>query len=55
VPVWDQEYILVCDFDLAAIIEVRFDFDVCGHYARPDVFTLLVNEQTGNGTDPGHL
>jgi nitrilase len=54
-PVWDKDDILIADLDLAAVIEARFDFDVCGHYARPDVFTLLVNEQPGNDTDPGHL
>ncbi len=54
-PVWDQEDILFADLDLAAVIEARFDFDVCGHYARLDVFTLLVNEQPGNDTSPGHL
>lgn len=54
-PVWDQDDILIADLYLAAVIEARFDFDVCGHYARPDVFTLLVNEQPGRDTDPGHL
>jgi nitrilase len=54
-PVWDKDDILIADLDLAAVIEARFDFDVCGHYARPDVFTLLVNEKSGNDTDPDHL
>ena len=54
-PVWDKKDILVADLDLAAVIEARFDFDVCGHYSRPDVFTLLVNEQPRNDTGPGHL
>ncbi len=43
-PAWGQEDILVADLDLAEVIEARFYFDVCGHYARPDVFALLVNE-----------
>ena len=54
-PVWDKEDILLADLDLNAVIEARFDFDVCGHYSRPDVFTLLVNEQPGKGFAPGNL
>jgi len=43
-PLWDQEEIGMAELDLGAIHEARFDFDVAGHYARPDVFRLLVNE-----------
>jgi nitrilase len=43
-PLWDREGILVADLDLSAVPASRLDFDVVGHYARPDVFTLLVNE-----------
>jgi hypothetical protein len=32
------------DLDLAEIPRAKFDFDVVGHYARPDVFRLVVNE-----------
>lgn len=42
-PVYGKEDILVADLDLGLIAASRFDFDVTGHYARPDVFRLLVN------------
>lgn len=45
-PLYHQEGILYADLDLAQIEEARFDFDVTGHYARPDVFTLVVNERS---------
>ncbi len=48
-PLFDKEGILVADLDLAEIPRSRFDFDVVGHYARPDVFRLIVNE---NPTPP---
>jgi len=44
-PLWDQEGILVADLDLTAIPRAKFDFDVTGHYARPDVFRLEVDER----------
>jgi nitrilase len=44
-PLFGAEGVLVADLDLAAVAQARFDFDVTGHYARPDVFRLLVNEQ----------
>jgi nitrilase len=44
-PLWDQEGILYADLDMGEIARARFDFDVTGHYARPDVFTLLVNSK----------
>lgn len=43
-PLWDQEGIVLADLDLSEIPRGKFDFDVTGHYARPDVFQLLVNE-----------
>ena len=43
-PHFDGETILTADLDLAEIGRGKFDFDVAGHYARPDVFTLTVNE-----------
>ncbi len=44
-PLYDQEGILFADLDLAEIARGKFDFDVAGHYARPDVFQLVVNER----------
>jgi nitrilase len=43
-PLWDVEGILYADLDMGEIVRARFDFDVTGHYARPDVFRLLVND-----------
>ncbi len=44
-PLWDGEGILVADLDLTSIPRAKFDFDVTGHYARPDVFRLEVDER----------
>jgi hypothetical protein len=35
---------LTADLDLGEIARARLDFDVVGHYARPDVFQLVVDE-----------
>lgn len=43
-PHRDGERVLIADADLAEIPRARFDLDVVGHYARPDVFQLHVNE-----------
>jgi nitrilase len=41
-----QEYgVLYCDLDLGQVVTARRAFDVAGHYARPDVFQLHVNDQ----------
>ena len=44
-PLYDQEGTLFADIDLAEVARGKFDFDVVGHYARPDVFQLVVNER----------
>jgi len=41
-PVYGQETILTAEIDLRAIAEGKFDLDVVGHYARPDLFELRV-------------
>jgi nitrilase len=44
-PLYDEEGILYADLDLAEVARGKLDFDVVGHYARPDVFQLAINEQ----------
>ena len=44
-PHRDGEGILTAEIDLAEIARGKFDLDVAGHYARPDVFRLHVNER----------
>jgi nitrilase len=43
-PLRDGEGILTADVDVDRISEGKFDLDVAGHYSRPDVFRLEVNE-----------
>lgn len=43
-PDFSGETILTADIDLNEIARARLDFDAVGHYARPDVFQLLVDE-----------
>jgi len=43
-PLWNEEGIVYADLDLGAVARSKFDFDVTGHYARPDVFRLSVDE-----------
>jgi nitrilase len=44
-PLYDREGILLADLDLGLIARSKLDFDVVGHYARPDVFQLRVDER----------
>lgn len=39
-PLWDEAGILYAALDLGELTEARFDFDVVGHYSRPDLFQL---------------
>lgn len=44
-PVYDREAVLTVDLDLAEIAGGKYDLDVVGHYARPDIFRLLVDDR----------
>ena len=43
-PVFGREETLIADLDMDRIWASRFDFHVTGHYARPDVLRLVVDE-----------
>ncbi|MGU3575336.1 carbon-nitrogen hydrolase family protein [Brucellaceae bacterium C25G] len=47
-PVYGREAIITADIDLMDTIRGKYDLDVAGHYARPDVFTLQVDETVKN-------
>lgn len=44
-PAFGQSQILHAELDMAEIARGKYDFDVVGHYARPDIFRLGVNER----------
>ena len=44
-PNYEGDCILTADLDLDEIARGKYAFDVVGHYARPDVFRLHVNER----------
>jgi nitrilase len=43
-PHFDGEAVLAVELDRREIIRGKFDLDVTGHYARPDIFQLIVDE-----------
>lgn len=47
-PDFEHECVRIVECDLAEIPRAKFDMDVVGHYARPDVFSLSVNEKPQN-------
>jgi len=47
-PIYDREAVICADIDLMDTIRGKYDLDVSGHYARPDIFQLAVNEAAQN-------
>jgi len=45
-PQFESPCILTADLDLDEIPRGKYDFDVVGHYARPDIFRLYVNTES---------
>jgi nitrilase len=52
-PLWDREGILYADLDMTEVARGKFDFDVTGHYARPDVFHFWVDQEPQFPVDLG--
>ncbi|HIR92360.1 MAG TPA: carbon-nitrogen hydrolase family protein [Candidatus Egerieimonas intestinavium] len=43
-PVWNRECIIYADLDMEKVPMSRMEFDGVGHYSRPDVIRLQINE-----------
>lgn len=43
-PVFGDEVVVTAEIDLGELPRARFDFDPVGHYSRPDIFKLTVDE-----------
>lgn len=44
-PLLGETGLVVAEIDTDELVRARYDFDVVGHYARPDVFSLEVDER----------
>ncbi len=51
-PLYGEEGILTAEIDLGRITEAKYDLDVVGHYARPDIFQLTVDERARAAVQP---
>ncbi|MDD9640740.1 carbon-nitrogen hydrolase family protein [Klebsiella michiganensis] len=44
-PLKNETGLITAHIDLSELTKARYDFDVVGHYSRPDVFSLSVDEK----------
>ena len=44
-PIWDEETILYADLDMNLPTSCKMEHDAIGHYSRPDVLELIVQEK----------
>ncbi|EXB91244.1 Bifunctional nitrilase/nitrile hydratase NIT4A [Morus notabilis] len=47
-PNYDGEALISADLDLGEIVRAKFDFDVVGHYSRPEILSLIVRDHPTN-------
>ncbi|MDD1004500.1 carbon-nitrogen hydrolase family protein [Pseudomonas sp. TNT2022 ID642] len=48
-PLRGEAGLLTAEIDTDELVRARYDYDVVGHYARPDVFELSVDERAKHG------
>jgi nitrilase len=44
-PLYNETGLITANIDISDLVKARYDFDVVGHYSRPDVFSLKVDER----------
>ena len=49
--VWDEEAVIYADLDMQKVPASKMEHDVCGHYARPDVLVLFVEDSVDDWDD----
>jgi nitrilase len=54
-PLYNKEGMLFAELNLSEVVRGKYDFDVVGHYARPDVFQLLVDERPKSPVVSSHI
>jgi nitrilase len=50
-PLQDETGLVTAAIETGELARARYDLDVTGHYARPDVFRLAVDERAKKGVD----
>jgi nitrilase len=48
-PLLGEKGLLTAEIDTDELVRARYDFDVVGHYSRPDIFELVVDERARPG------
>jgi len=52
-PLEGETGLVVAEIEPEDIVRARYDFDPVGHYARPDLFRLTVDEAPRHAVEPG--